>query len=112
MTEPTSNGRTTADVSRLSSADDVVLGDADTSRPRHQGGGHSEAPVRQAPGLLDVKGAAQRLGTPERFIRRLVEQRRITFYRVGKYVRFDPRDIDRWLSKNRVDPRENRSRGG
>jgi excisionase family DNA binding protein len=59
-----------------------------------------------APPLLDTAAAAQRLGTPERFVRRLVDQRRIAFYKVGKYVRFDPRDLDAWLAQHRVAPRE------
>ena len=37
-----------------------------------------------ATALLDVSAAAVRLGTPERFVRRLVDQRRITFVKVGK----------------------------
>jgi excisionase family DNA binding protein len=59
-----------------------------------------------SPGLLDIAGAAERLGTPQRFVRRLVDQRRIAFYKVGKYVRFDPGDIDRWLAAQRVEARD------
>src|SRR5690348_5785968 len=40
--------------------------------------------------LLDVEETARRLGTEVRFVRRLVSERRIRFYKVGKYVRFDP----------------------
>jgi excisionase family DNA binding protein len=61
-----------------------------------------------APPLLDTAAAAYRLGTPERFVRRLVDQRRIAFYKVGKYVRFDPRDLDAWLAQHRVDPHDGR----
>ena len=39
-------------------------------------------------------------------MRRLVDQRRIAFYKVGKYVRFDPADIDRWLAAQRVEARD------
>lgn len=55
-------------------------------------------------GLLDVEQAARRLGTPPRFVRRLVSERRITFYKVGKYVRFDPEDLAAYLRNNRVEP--------
>ena len=55
--------------------------------------------------LIGVLELAARLGTSERFVRRLVFERRVPFHKVGKYVRFDPRDIDAWLSTNRIDPR-------
>ena len=66
----------------------------------------AKAPTSTSPGLLDIAGAAERLGTPQRFVRRLVDQRRIAFYKVGKYVRFDPADIDRWLAAQRVEARD------
>jgi excisionase family DNA binding protein len=42
--------------------------------------------------LLDVATAADHLGTPVRFIRRLIAERRIRFYKIGRYVRIDRRD--------------------
>lgn len=54
-------------------------------------------------GLLGVAGVAERLGTTERFVRRLVAERRVPFHKVGKYVRFDPRDIDDYLAERRVE---------
>jgi excisionase family DNA binding protein len=66
----------------------------------------AKSPASTSPGLLDIAGAAERLGTPQRFVRRLVDQRRIAFYKVGKYVRFDPADIDRWLAAQRVEARD------
>ena len=39
--------------------------------------------------MLDVVGLAARLGVTERFVRRLVHERRIPFYKVGSLVRFD-----------------------
>jgi len=53
--------------------------------------------------LLGVRDLADRLGTSERFVRRLVAERRVPFHKVGKFVRFDPRDIDDWLSEHRVE---------
>lgn len=53
--------------------------------------------------LLDVRGAALRLGCDERFIRRLVQERRIPFYKVaGSKVRFSASDLDDWLDGQRV----------
>jgi excisionase family DNA binding protein len=56
--------------------------------------------------LLTVEQAAQRLGTKVRFIRRLVSERRIRFYRVGKYVRFHPDDLAAYIrdGAGRPDP--------
>jgi excisionase family DNA binding protein len=54
--------------------------------------------------LLTVEQAAQRLGTKVRFIRRLVSERRIRFYRVGKYVRFHPDDLAAYIRDGQVDP--------
>ena len=53
--------------------------------------------------LLGVGELAERLGTTERFVRRLVAERRVPFHKVGKYVRFDPKDIDEWLVERRVE---------
>ena len=53
--------------------------------------------------MLTVEQAAQRLGTKVRFVRRLVAERRIRFYKVGKYVQFHPDDIADYLRQGRVD---------
>jgi excisionase family DNA binding protein len=37
--------------------------------------------------FLDVVQVAERLGTTQRFVSRLTEERRITFHRFGKHVR-------------------------
>lgn len=50
--------------------------------------------------LLDVAGAAERLGTTERHVRRLVSERRIPFVKVGDKVRFRPEDLERWIDAN------------
>lgn len=54
--------------------------------------------------LLGILEVAERLGTSERFVRRLVAERRVPFHKVGKFVRFDPEDIDTWLADHRVEP--------
>jgi excisionase family DNA binding protein len=54
--------------------------------------------------LLSVAQAAERLGTPVRFIRRLIAERRIRFYKVGRYVRLDAGDLDEFITAGRVDP--------
>ncbi len=54
--------------------------------------------------LLTVSEAARHLGTPVRFIRRLIAERRIRFYKIGRYVRIDRDDLDKFIQHGRVDP--------
>ena len=54
--------------------------------------------------LLSVEDAAAELGTPVRFVRRLVHERWIRFHKIGKYVRIDPEDLAAFIRAGRVDP--------
>ncbi len=54
------------------------------------------------PTLLDIDGAADYLSVTSRFVRSLVAERRIPFLKVGRFVRFDTDDLDRWLDNCRV----------
>lgn len=56
--------------------------------------------------LLDIHGAALYMGVTERFIRRLVEERRIPYYKVGKFVRFSEEDLDDFLTSVRIVPKK------
>ena len=53
--------------------------------------------------LLTVKEAANRLGTTERFIRRLVFERRIPYTKLGRHVRIATRDLDAFVRAGRVE---------
>ncbi len=53
--------------------------------------------------LLDVAAAAALLGTPPRFVRRLIAERRIRFYKLGRYVRIDRTDVDAFIAASRVE---------
>jgi excisionase family DNA binding protein len=53
--------------------------------------------------LLSLEDVAKRLDVPPRFMRRLVAERRITYHKVGRYVRFHERDIADYLAANRVE---------
>ena len=53
--------------------------------------------------LLDVEGAAEYLSVTPRFIRRLVAERRVPFVKLGRLLRFDPADLDRFVDSGRVD---------
>ena len=54
------------------------------------------------PTLLDSSQIAGMLGITERHVRRLVLERRIPFAKVGRFVRFDPRDIEQWVQAAKV----------
>ena len=53
---------------------------------------------------LSVLETAAYLNTSERFVRRLVAERRIAFHHVGRHVRFALSDLDGWLAAGRVEP--------
>ena len=52
--------------------------------------------------LLTVAEASEYLGTGERFIRRLITERRISFVKVGKYVRLERSALDALVDAGRV----------
>lgn len=54
------------------------------------------------PRLIDAAAAAEYLGTTERHLERLRDERRIPFTKVGGKVRFDVRALDRWVEANTV----------
>ena len=42
------------------------------------------------PELMTMDQLAERLGVTHRHVRRLVDERRVPFLRVGRFIRFDP----------------------
>jgi excisionase family DNA binding protein len=68
------------------------------------GAGSAPRTIARDP-LLDVDGVAEALGVTSRHIRRLVAERRIPFFKVGKFVRFDPGELNVWLDQQRVELR-------
>jgi excisionase family DNA binding protein len=65
-----------------------------------------------SPRVIGVEDAAAYLSVPVRFIRRLVHERRIRYYKVGKYVRFAREDLDAFLTAEVVEPVKVAWRGG
>lgn len=59
--------------------------------------------------MLDVPGAAEYLGVSERHIRRLVEEQRIPFIKLGPgrsaRLRFDTSRLDAWIESHSVEPK-------
>jgi excisionase family DNA binding protein len=58
----------------------------------------------EASELLDVPGAAIHLGVSEAFVRRLVLEKRVRYYKVGKFVRFRVVDLEAFVDAGRIDP--------
>lgn len=54
---------------------------------------------------LTVTGAAEYLNIRPRHIRRLVAERRVRFLKVGRLLRFDPDDLDKFLQQSAVEPK-------
>ncbi len=52
--------------------------------------------------LLTVAQAGEYLGTGERFIRRLITERRIAYVKIGKYVRLECATLDALVDSGRV----------
>ena len=53
--------------------------------------------------MLTVEQAAERLGTSERFVRRLIAERRIAYVRVGRHVRIADADLASFVAAGRVE---------
>ncbi len=64
--------------------------------------------VRSGRPLLGFEGAAGYTGFSERYIRRLVAEKRIPHVKMGKSrtspIRFDPDKLDEWITSLNVDP--------
>ncbi|GLU50128.1 helix-turn-helix domain-containing protein [Nocardiopsis ansamitocini] len=54
--------------------------------------------------LLTVAQAAERLNTSERYPRRLIEERRITFVRIGRHIRIPETALDDLIVSGLVEP--------
>lgn len=53
--------------------------------------------------LLTVEEVATQLGTKVRFVRRLIAERRISYIKVGRYVRITRRDLEAFLHTGRIE---------
>ncbi|KIZ13548.1 DNA-binding protein [Streptomyces natalensis ATCC 27448] len=54
--------------------------------------------------LLSVQQVAELLGTGVRFPRRLIEERRITFVKVGRHVRIPESVLSAYVAEHTVQP--------
>ncbi|MFD9574780.1 excisionase family DNA-binding protein [Streptomyces sp. NPDC059982] len=58
--------------------------------------------------FLSVVQVAELLGTTVRFPRRLVEERRITYVKVGRHVRIPESAVRAYIDAHTVEPRRRR----
>lgn len=77
---------------------DHIWGLQSRAEPDQSDGHHT------VPALLSVDDVAKALGLDQRFVRRLVFERRIAYFKIGRYVRFDANDVARWIAAARVEP--------
>jgi excisionase family DNA binding protein len=54
--------------------------------------------------LLTIEQAAERISMSARYVRRLIAERRIVFYRLGRAVRIDPADLVLFITAGRIEP--------
>lgn len=54
--------------------------------------------------LLSIDDAAQQLGVGVRFLRRLVDERRIRFFKIGRHLRFLSTDLQEFIAAGAVEP--------
>ena len=52
--------------------------------------------------LMDMPALAKMLGVTHRHVQRLVSERRIPYLKVGRFIRFDPAEVDVWLEGRRI----------
>ena len=64
----------------------------------------SRQAARSSDRLLTVSEAADILSTSERFPRRLIEERRIRFVRVGRHVRIPESALREFIAAGLVEP--------
>lgn len=57
---------------------------------------------RDQPLLIDVPTLAAQLSVTIRFVRRLIAEDRVPYLKIGKFIRFDPGEISKWLDEQRV----------
>lgn len=59
--------------------------------------------VDRADTLLTIPEVAEQLKVGERFVRRLIFERRIAFHKIGRHVRISQADLDAFKRASRVD---------
>ena len=59
------------------------------------------ANIDNIPQLITIDQLAERLGVTQRYVRRLVAEKRVPYRKLGKLVRFAEHEIAAWLDTTR-----------
>lgn len=51
--------------------------------------------------FLSVSQLSSRLNVPQKTIRHWLYRREIPFYKIGRHIRFDPKEIQKWIFERR-----------
>jgi excisionase family DNA binding protein len=54
--------------------------------------------------VFDVAGTAEHLGVTPRFVRKLIAEHKLGYYKIGRCVRVGSDDIDAFLAASRIEP--------
>lgn len=85
--------------------EDAVDGPDSGMRRNRRVADSGKVPIATADGyFVRIEGAAEWLGCKVCFLRRLVAQRRIPYFKIGKYLYFDLYELDAWVRRQRIDP--------
>ncbi len=63
---------------------------------------HGRAPSGDSGQLLTIDEAAEYLSTGQRFVRRLISERRIPYVKLGRHVRLERCALDAFVAAGRV----------
>ncbi len=53
--------------------------------------------------MLNLKNAGAYIGVSARTIRRLIDRKQLTYYKIGGLIKIDEKDIETYIDKSRVD---------
>ncbi|MFL6110122.1 MAG: helix-turn-helix domain-containing protein [Catenulispora sp.] len=70
-----------------------------------QASAHDPTPLGDPGQLLTIDQAAEYLSTGQRFVRRLISERRIPYVKLGKHVRLERSALDGFINDGRI-PRQ------
>jgi excisionase family DNA binding protein len=59
------------------------------------------ANIDDIPQLITIDQLADRLGVTERYVRRLIAEKRVPYRKLGKLIRFAEHEIAAWLDTTR-----------
>jgi excisionase family DNA binding protein len=63
---------------------------------------HQFGSAQRVTGLLTPREVAELLQTTERHLERLVQAGRLRCVKVGRFVRFDPRDVSAFIEASKI----------